>query len=108
MTAPTRVVVEPGFTAPVQVAVLVIGAGACGLTAALRLADRGKLSVEAGPPMEGQRRTETGQNLRLSIVRSLVEVHNGSLDIQPRQDGMREVRCLLPAAPGPDPLAARQ
>ena len=41
MTAPTRVVVEPGFTAPVQVAVLVIGAGACGLTAALRLADRG-------------------------------------------------------------------
>ena len=31
MTAPTRVVIEPGFTAPVHVPVLVIGAGACGL-----------------------------------------------------------------------------
>ena len=41
MTAPTRVVIEPGFTAPVHVPVLVIGAGACGLTAALRLADHG-------------------------------------------------------------------
>ncbi len=41
MTAPTRVVVEPGFTAPVSVQVLVIGAGACGLTAALRLAGQG-------------------------------------------------------------------
>jgi len=41
MSLPTRVVVDPGFTAPVSVAVLVIGAGACGLTAALRLADLG-------------------------------------------------------------------
>lgn len=74
----------------------------------IRLADRGKLSVEAGPPMEGQRRNETGQNLRLSIVRSLVEVHNGRLDIQPRADGMREVLCLLPAAPGEPAVASLQ
>jgi fumarate reductase flavoprotein subunit len=41
MTVPVRVVVQPGFTAEVTVPVLVIGAGACGLTAALRLADLG-------------------------------------------------------------------
>ena len=74
----------------------------------LRLADRGKLGSEAGPPAEGQRRTETGQNLRLSIVRSLVEVHSGRLTIQPRPDGMREVSCLLPAATGTHQVAARQ
>ena len=36
-----RVVVEPGFDAPVRVDVVVVGAGACGLTAALVLAERG-------------------------------------------------------------------
>ncbi len=36
-----RVVVEPGFEAPVQTDVLIVGAGACGLTAALLLADLG-------------------------------------------------------------------
>ncbi|MBP6897172.1 MAG: FAD-dependent oxidoreductase [Gammaproteobacteria bacterium] len=39
-----RVVVEPGFEAPVQTDVLIVGAGACGLVAALLLAD---LGVEA-------------------------------------------------------------
>ncbi|WP_295522793.1 FAD-dependent oxidoreductase [uncultured Pseudacidovorax sp.] len=39
-----RVVVEPGFEAPVQADVLIVGAGACGLVAALLLAD---LGVEA-------------------------------------------------------------
>jgi len=38
---PARVVVEPGFDAPVRVDVVVVGAGACGLTAALVLAERG-------------------------------------------------------------------
>lgn len=36
-----RVVVEPDFDAPVRVDVVVVGAGACGLTAALVLAGRG-------------------------------------------------------------------
>jgi len=36
-----RVVVDPGFTAPVQMDAVIVGAGACGLTAALALAARG-------------------------------------------------------------------
>ena len=39
--APARVVIDPGFDAPVRVDVVVVGAGACGLTAALVLAGRG-------------------------------------------------------------------
>jgi fumarate reductase flavoprotein subunit len=40
-----RVVAEPDFNPPVQVPVVVVGAGACGLTAALVLAERGVPTV---------------------------------------------------------------
>lgn len=57
-----RVVVDPGFAAPVQVDALVVGAGACGLTAALVLADLGVEAVvlERDPQPSGSTALSSG------------------------------------------------
>jgi signal transduction histidine kinase len=44
-----------------------------------------------------------GAGLGLSIVRSVIEVHGGRLEIEPRPQGGLRVEVSLPAAPGPAP-----
>ncbi len=79
-----------------------------GADIAIQVVDNGAASVtgDIGAGGDGQNRFERGQSLRLSIVRSLVELHNGSLSLETRPDGLRQVTCILPAAgPGDPPLA---
>ena len=85
---------DPGET-------VVLSGARSGNEVVLRIADRGSLSAveDFGLGVEGPRRFDRGQSLRLSIVRSLVELHNGVLTVEARPDQMREVRCVLPAAP---------
>lgn len=63
----------------------------------MRIADRGSFDPTTGLTEE-RRRSEQGQSLRVSIARSLVELHHGQLTMKIREDGLREVSCILPAA----------
>lgn len=69
---------------------------------AIRVLDTGALPAtgDAGAS-DGLRRPDRGQSLRLSIVRSLVELHQGRLIVEGRPDGLRQVVCILPAAQNP-------
>lgn len=73
----------------------------------MRILDRGRLSggTTLGGVDEAGRRTERGQSMRLSIVRSLVELHHGHLTVESRPDGKRQVLCSLPAAPADESKA---
>lgn len=66
----------------------------------LNIVDRGPTGTgsKSGPGDETERRLERGQSMRLSIVRSLVELHHGRLTVESRSDGLRQVVCSLPAA----------
>jgi len=66
----------------------------------LRVVDRGPANGAGhpGPGDEAQRRIERGQSMRLSIVRSLVEMHHGQLNVEAMPDGLRQVVCSMPAA----------
>ncbi|MCA0424304.1 MAG: PAS-domain containing protein [Proteobacteria bacterium] len=66
----------------------------------IRTIDRGSTALTGDPGLgvDAKRRMERGQNIRLSIVQSLVELHHGQLLVEGRPDGMRQVVCILPAA----------
>jgi len=87
---------------------LVLSGARQGGEVVLRIADRGSLATldDSGLGGDGVRRFDRGQSLRLSIVRSLVELHHGSLTVEARPDQMREVRCALPAASAQSQQAA--
>ncbi|HRJ70036.1 MAG TPA: PAS-domain containing protein [Beijerinckiaceae bacterium] len=68
---------------------------------AIRVLDNGALPATGDAGADSQRRTDRGQSLRLSIVRSLVELHHGRLMVEGRTDGKRQVVCILPAAHDP-------
>ena len=53
---------------------------------------------DAGLGGDAGKRLERGQSLRLSIVRSLVELHRGRLIVEALPNGIRQVVCVLPAA----------
>jgi signal transduction histidine kinase len=72
----------------------------------LRVIDRGPTAGKGRPDDEANRRIERGQSMRLSIVRSLVELHHGDLTVEARPDGLRQVICVMPAAPGAPGAAA--
>lgn len=66
----------------------------------IRTIDRGSTALTGDPGfgLDSRRRMERGQSMRLSIVRSLVELHSGQLLVEARPDGLRQVVCILPAA----------
>ena len=66
----------------------------------IRTIDRGSTALTGDPGfgLDSRRRMERGQSMRLSIVRSLVELHRGQLLVEARPDGLRQVVCILPAA----------
>lgn len=74
----------------------------------LRVVDRGRMADGGGlgQDKDASRRLERGQSMRLSIVRSLVELHHGSLTVEARNDGLRQVVCSLPATSGGEQKAA--
>lgn len=66
----------------------------------IRTIDRGSTALmgDTGLGLDSSKRMERGQSMRLSIVRSLVELHRGQLTVEARADGLRQVVCILPAA----------